>query len=151
MAKYIRSFLELGLNDVGLVGGKTASLGELYSTLASEGVAVPNGFAITADASKSDIVDTNAVGAEVLAGRDTFKREEWNDFVIVAKGGKLEHRFNGHEMLSVADNNPSKSLKSGVIALELFTGPRPGALIQFRDLRLRKIEPASAGPSSSRR
>ncbi|MDP3074559.1 phosphoenolpyruvate synthase [Bradyrhizobium sp.] len=50
MTKYIRSFLELGLNDVGLVGGKTASLGELYSTLASEGVAVPNGFAITADA-----------------------------------------------------------------------------------------------------
>ncbi|WP_291859038.1 phosphoenolpyruvate synthase [Bradyrhizobium sp.] len=50
MARYIRSFLELGLNDVGLVGGKTASLGELYSTLASEGIAVPNGFAITADA-----------------------------------------------------------------------------------------------------
>ncbi len=38
------------MNDVGLVGGKTASLGELYSTLAAEGVAVPNGFAITADA-----------------------------------------------------------------------------------------------------
>src|SRR5674476_1467170 len=50
MPKYIRSFLEIGLHDVGLVGGKTASLGELYSTLASEGVAVPNGFAITADA-----------------------------------------------------------------------------------------------------
>ena len=49
MSGYIRSFLEIGLQDVGLVGGKTASLGELYSTLASEGVAVPNGFAITAD------------------------------------------------------------------------------------------------------
>jgi pyruvate,water dikinase len=50
MSKYIRSFLQIGLHDVGLVGGKTASLGELYSALASEGVAVPNGFAITADA-----------------------------------------------------------------------------------------------------
>ena len=40
---YIRSFLEIGLNDVGLVGGKTASLGELYSVLSSQGVAVPNG------------------------------------------------------------------------------------------------------------
>jgi len=50
MSRYIRSFLEIGLHDVGLVGGKTASLGELYSTLASEGVAVPNGFAVTADA-----------------------------------------------------------------------------------------------------
>jgi pyruvate,water dikinase len=50
MSRYIRTFLEIGLHDVGLVGGKTASLGELYSTLASEGVAVPNGFAVTADA-----------------------------------------------------------------------------------------------------
>ena len=50
MEKYIRPFLEIGLQDVSLVGGKTASLGELYSVLASEGVAVPNGFAVTADA-----------------------------------------------------------------------------------------------------
>ncbi|QDP26149.1 phosphoenolpyruvate synthase [Bradyrhizobium cosmicum] len=50
MSKYIKSFLELGLADVNLVGGKTASLGELYSVLASQGIAVPNGFAITADA-----------------------------------------------------------------------------------------------------
>ena len=50
MSGYIRSFLEVGLQDVGLVGGKTASLGELYSALATEGVAVPNGFSVTADA-----------------------------------------------------------------------------------------------------
>ncbi len=50
MSNYIRSFLEIGLHDVALVGGKTASLGEMYSALSSEGVAVPNGFAITADA-----------------------------------------------------------------------------------------------------
>lgn len=47
---YIKSFLEIGLNDVGIVGGKTASLGELYSVLSAQGVAVPNGFALTADA-----------------------------------------------------------------------------------------------------
>jgi pyruvate, water dikinase len=50
MKGYIRSFLDIGLHDVGLVGGKTASLGELYSALAAQGVAVPNGFAVTADA-----------------------------------------------------------------------------------------------------
>ena len=50
MSGYITPFIEIGLSDVGLVGGKTASLGELYSSLASQGVAVPNGFAITADA-----------------------------------------------------------------------------------------------------
>src|SRR5207247_11464623 len=47
---YSRPFRHIGLHDVGLVGGKTASLGELYSALAAEGVAVPTGFAVTADA-----------------------------------------------------------------------------------------------------
>src|SRR5512141_1805351 len=64
MAKYIRSFLEIGLQDVGLVGGKTASLGELYSALASEGVVVPNGFAITADAYR-DALSQDGVADEL--------------------------------------------------------------------------------------
>ena len=48
--QYIRWFAELGREDVPLVGGKNASLGELYRHLASAGVAVPNGFALTAEA-----------------------------------------------------------------------------------------------------
>ena len=47
---FIRWFKDLGLNDVPLVGGKNASLGELYCELAGAGVQVPNGFAITAEA-----------------------------------------------------------------------------------------------------
>jgi pyruvate,water dikinase len=48
--KYIRFFEEFGIEDVPLVGGKNASLGEMYRKLSDEGVLVPNGFAITADA-----------------------------------------------------------------------------------------------------
>jgi pyruvate, water dikinase len=47
---YIRWFKDIRLEDVPLVGGKTASLGELYSALSPEGVRVPNGFALTAGA-----------------------------------------------------------------------------------------------------
>jgi pyruvate, water dikinase len=47
---YIRWFAELGLDDIPLVGGKNASLGEMYSALSAAGVRVPPGFAITADA-----------------------------------------------------------------------------------------------------
>src|SRR5262245_48033981 len=49
-AKYIRWFAELGLADVPVVGGKNASLGEMYRKLRAQGVRVPNGFAITAQA-----------------------------------------------------------------------------------------------------
>ncbi|MFH9347951.1 PEP/pyruvate-binding domain-containing protein [Kitasatospora sp. NPDC017646] len=41
---------DLGREDVGLVGGKNASLGELINGLGSAGVRVPDGFATTADA-----------------------------------------------------------------------------------------------------
>ncbi|WP_278278489.1 PEP/pyruvate-binding domain-containing protein, partial [Acidithiobacillus albertensis] len=49
-AKYIRFFNEIRIEDVPLVGGKNASLGEMYRQLTPQGVKVPNGFAITGDA-----------------------------------------------------------------------------------------------------
>jgi pyruvate, water dikinase len=47
---YIRFFEEIGIEDVPIVGGKNASLGEMYRKLAGQGVRVPNGFATTAEA-----------------------------------------------------------------------------------------------------
>jgi pyruvate, water dikinase len=49
-APYIRWFREIGIEDVTLVGGKTASLGEMFRELTPKGVKVPDGFAITAQA-----------------------------------------------------------------------------------------------------
>jgi pyruvate, water dikinase len=46
----IRWFADLGVHDVPLVGGKNASLGEMFRELTTQGVRVPNGFAITAQA-----------------------------------------------------------------------------------------------------
>ncbi|MDO9267205.1 MAG: phosphoenolpyruvate synthase [Sulfurimonas sp.] len=48
--KYIRFFDELNINDVPTVGGKNASLGEMYQKLTPKGVNIPNGFATTSDA-----------------------------------------------------------------------------------------------------
>ena len=47
---YIRFFEEFGIDDVPLVGGKNASLGEMFQKLSGQGVRVPHGFAITAQA-----------------------------------------------------------------------------------------------------
>ena len=48
--RFIRWFSEIGVADVALVGGKNASLGEMYRELEGQGIRVPNGFAITAEA-----------------------------------------------------------------------------------------------------
>ncbi len=50
MQDYVIGFAQLRMEDVGQVGGKNASLGEMVSQLANLGVSVPNGFATTAKA-----------------------------------------------------------------------------------------------------
>jgi pyruvate,water dikinase len=61
---WIRRFAELGARDVPLVGGKNASLGEMYSELTGSGVRVPDGFAITAEAYRY-VLDTAGVEPEL--------------------------------------------------------------------------------------
>ncbi len=46
----IRFFNELTINDIPSVGGKNASLGEMYQSLSNKGILVPNGFATTSEA-----------------------------------------------------------------------------------------------------
>jgi pyruvate,water dikinase len=48
--KNVLWFREVGIKDVELVGGKNASLGEMYNNLVPKGVEVPNGFATTSEA-----------------------------------------------------------------------------------------------------
>ena len=71
--KLILWFDEIGIEDVPLVGGKNASLGEMYRKLTSKGVAVPHGFAITAYAYRHLLKTAGIAQAieDALAGLDT--------------------------------------------------------------------------------
>lgn len=71
--KFILWFNEIGIEDVPLVGGKNASLGEMYQNLEGKGIKVPNGFAITAEAYRY-FLDYAGIGREIdkiLADLDT--------------------------------------------------------------------------------
>jgi len=57
---FIRWFETLRSTDVAIVGGKTASLGELYSSLSARGINVPNGFGITAEAYRAALSGAGA-------------------------------------------------------------------------------------------
>jgi pyruvate, water dikinase len=50
MAAFIKNFSEISIHDLALVGGKNASLGEMFSQLTPKGILVPDGFAVTAAA-----------------------------------------------------------------------------------------------------
>ncbi len=54
-------FDEIGIEDIPLVGGKNASLGEMYQMLTPQGVKIPNGFAVTAYAYRYLLEQTGAL------------------------------------------------------------------------------------------
>lgn len=62
--EFIKWFDQIGINDIPSVGGKNASLGQMYTNLASDGVRVPYGFAITADAYRH-FIDANQLGQKI--------------------------------------------------------------------------------------
>jgi len=71
--KFILRFNEIGIEDVPYVGGKNASLGEMYRNLVPKGVNIPNGFAITAYAYRYLLKETWADKKikEILSDLDT--------------------------------------------------------------------------------
>ncbi len=71
MTQYIKWFKELNISDVDLVGGKNASLGEMYQNLTHKGIRIPNGFAVTVEAYKH-ILDENESWSKLEAILDAL-------------------------------------------------------------------------------
>src|SRR5690348_1870151 len=69
MADYVRWFRDITIADVAAVGGKNASLGEMYRELAPQGVRVPNGFAVTADGYRR-FLETNQLEDRIRGALD---------------------------------------------------------------------------------
>ncbi|MCH7822495.1 MAG: phosphoenolpyruvate synthase [Proteobacteria bacterium] len=64
MEPYVIELAELGMQDIEVVGGKNASLGEMISKLAELGIRVPGGFATTAAAYR-DFLSSNALDEHI--------------------------------------------------------------------------------------
>ena len=82
--KFIRAFAQLGMGDVASVGGKNASLGELYRELRTQGVPVPNGFAVTADAYRYALTACDA-WSKLHEQLDDLRTDDLADFARRAR------------------------------------------------------------------
>ncbi|PSJ16619.1 phosphoenolpyruvate synthase [Nitrosomonas supralitoralis] len=84
MTQYIAWFDQLTMNDVGLVGGKNASLGEMISHLAQTGVNVPGGFATTTEAYREFLV-ANGLVDRINHLLNELNVEDINALTVVGK------------------------------------------------------------------
>ena len=71
--RFIRWFADISIGDIPLVGGKNASLGEMFHELSSQGVKVPDGFAVTAEGYRHFLQSTGLEARiqEILGGLNT--------------------------------------------------------------------------------
>lgn len=70
---FIKFYKDLGIKDVPTVGGKNASLGEMFRTLTAQHIRVPNGFATTAEAYRFFFKETGLMQEikKILKGLNT--------------------------------------------------------------------------------
>ena len=82
MTTYIKQFKEISINDVASVGGKNASLGEMFSKLSDKGIAVPDGFATTAFAFQ-EFLTNNALHSALHQLMEQLDKKNYSNLHII--------------------------------------------------------------------
>ncbi|PHX59082.1 MAG: hypothetical protein CK522_00850 [Opitutia bacterium] len=83
---------------------------------------------------KIEVAGEVGKSAEIQA---KIKSEDWNDYRIVAQGGRLQHFINGLQTVDVTDET-AIGAKKGILALQLHAGPP--MVVQFKDLVLKETK-----------
>jgi len=114
----------------------TTYSGILYEEKMSRGIMAARGEKVvwTKDCKKQV---TGSVGSsdEIQAA---IKKEDWNNYVVIAKGKHLQHFINGKPTVDVTDDCESKRAMSGVLALQLHAGPP--MTVQFKDIQIKMLK-----------
>lgn len=76
----------------------------------------------------------------------TYKKSDWNDYVIIARGNHIRHFLNGIQTVDVIDEDPKNSAASGILALQIHAGPP--MVVEFKDVRLKQLD-AKEKPASN--
>jgi len=82
------------------------------------------------------ITHTAIPDAEALLAN--IKKDDWNDYHIIARGNHIILEINGKATADVTDNDPKEHDFSGVLALQLHAGPPMN--VRFKDIMLKRLK-----------
>lgn len=91
-------------------------------------------------------VEISADGKPTVTGKTgesneiaaAVKKEDWNDYVVIAKGNHLVQKLNGLTTVDVTDNDSKNAKSSGILALQLHAGPP--MTVQFKDIMYKELK-----------
>ena len=154
---YIKWFREIGIEDVALVGGKTASLGEMFRELMSKGVKVPDGFAITAQAYRDFLreAELDRKIDNLLRGLDTRNVDAIRDCGSTIREAILSAPFPGDlesdilaaydQLQQIGDATAGVAVRSSATAEDFtgseFRGPTGNVFERARPSRVNRCLP----------
>jgi len=90
-----------------------------------------------ADGKKPVVEKSGTVGdsAAIQAG---IKKEDWNEYKIIAKGNHVQHFINGMQTIDVTDEDAANAPKEGLLALQIHQGPP--MVVQFKNFKLVELK-----------
>jgi hypothetical protein len=129
-----------------IVGGYQADIdvvnrytGILYDERGTRQIMAERGERATIDKDGNKTVAKFGEAAEL---QKNVRDKDWNEYVIEARGPHLRHTINGELMSETTDNEAGKRAESGVLALQVHTGPP--MIVRFRNLRLEVLDGEAA-------
>lgn len=84
---------------------------------------------------------------EEAKGPAWFKLENWHEYHLICEGPHLVLKVNGRLAAEVIDNDPKQQDFSGILGLQLHTGPP--TTVQFKDIQLKILKPATGARERS--
>jgi len=84
---------------------------------------------------KREVVGQTAAEKDIAA---SIKKDDWNEYVIIAKGNNIVQKLNALTTVDVTDNQEGKRALSGILALQLHAGPP--MKVQFKDIYLKELK-----------
>ena len=70
--------------------------------------------------------------------QNVIKKEQWNDYKIIARGYELTHVINGRVTVQVTDQDKKHREEIGILALQLHAGPPME--VQFKDIQIKDLD-----------
>lgn len=90
------------------------------------------------DDPKKHKIETTGTFGKSEEIQKSFKSDDWNDYVVIAKGNHLQHFINGVQTADVTDEDEARAAKSGILALQIHAGDP--MTVQFKNVRIKTLK-----------
>ncbi|HTI72550.1 MAG TPA: family 16 glycoside hydrolase [Candidatus Limnocylindria bacterium] len=144
---FANSGVQYRSKDLGnfVVGGYQADMeaGSSYSGILYDEAGGAGGRGIMAQ--RGELVTWNLDGSHAVTGhlgksediQAHIKQNDWNEYVIVVQGKRIQHFINGMQTVGVIDETDGKRLASGILALQLHAGEP--MTVQYKNIQIKHL------------